>query len=93
MPFICPYCHVRAVPAPPDTAHPHALCANCGAHPRAKISHTKAGEKVIKYVRDGRPAGEKLVATSVRLFARQVGKYKNLSKIVRVALDAYEETT
>jgi hypothetical protein len=93
MPFICPYCHVRSVPASPETTHPHALCGNCGKRPRAKISHTKAGEKVVKYVKDGRPAGEQLVLTSVRLYARQVRRYPNLSEAVRAALDAYEETT
>lgn len=87
--FTCPYCHTRAVPAPPDTSRPHAECGNCRAKPRAVISCTETGEKLIKYVRDGRKADEPTDVVSVRLYRRQIEKYKeaNLSEIIRQALD------
>lgn len=87
--FRCPYCHTRAVPLPPSSSRPHAECGNCHAKPRAAISYTQTGEKLIRYVRDGRKASEPTQAITVRLYRRQVEKYRdvNLSKVIRQALD------
>ena len=87
--FLCPYCFSIAVPPPPDVHSPHALCKQCGKKPRAKISYTRGGEKLIKYVKDGRRAVEPMSLVSVRLYTRQVVRYKdaNLSEVVRTALD------
>ena len=87
--FPCPYCHALAVPLPPDAPRPHAKCQHCGAKPRAVISSTQAGAKLIKYVREGRKASEPTEVVRVRLYRRQVEKYKdsNLSEVIRQVLD------
>jgi len=87
--YECPYCHTISVPAPPDTPRPRALCGNCGAKPRAVISCTKDGTKLVRYVRDGRKASEPTQTVTVRLYRRQIEKYKNrnLSEVIRQALD------
>jgi len=88
--YLCPYCHTRAVPAPPDNARPHAECENCHAKPRATISYTKTGKKLVRYVKDGRkPSLEPLVQRTVKIYARQAVKHAgNLSEAIRRALDA-----
>lgn len=93
--FLCPYCHTHAVPAPPDTPRPHAVCQHCGAKPRAVISRTQTGERLIKYVRDGRlPKHDKAMQKyDVRLTEAQAAQARALggtvSNGVQMALDAY----